>query len=326
MNPSDRQRLILTQAQALGSLDPGGGFDHAVKLLAETPGNIVVAGLGKSGLVGAKTAATMASLGLPAFFVHAADAFHGDLGRFAADDIAVLLSHSGSTREVVDLAQRLRERGTTIVALTSAVESPLATLADAAVAYGPIDEACPLGLAPTTSTTVTLVLGDALSILAAEARGLTETSYWHNHPKGSLGSAGLSCLDPTRYRVGENLALINEATPIRDAFVRSEQEAVPLRRPGAIVVADAEQRLLGLFTDGDLRRALLDAGPSVWEEPIGRHMTRSPRRLHRDERVREAQKIFEQYRIDELPIVDDEQRVLALLDVQDLIALSLPLP
>ncbi|MEM6458818.1 MAG: KpsF/GutQ family sugar-phosphate isomerase [Planctomycetota bacterium] len=323
--PETMRSLIEKQAAALRGLPEIADFDAAVERLATSGGNVLVAGLGKSGLVGAKIAATMASLGLPAFFVHAGEAFHGDLGRFRKDDTALLLSHGGATREVVDLALRLRERGVVLIALTSDAESPLARAADLVLAYGPVEEACGFGLAPTTSTTVMLVLGDTLAGLASQRRGLTPEGYWDNHPHGSLGSGGLSCLEPARYRVGQSLALVPEATPIREAFVVSEEEAAPLRRPGAIVVADEDQRLTGLFTDGDLRRALLAHGPDVWFAPIADHMTRDPRRLEQSQRVREAQALFEAHRIDELPIVDADGRVVGLLDVQDLVAISLPL-
>ncbi|MEM8739339.1 MAG: SIS domain-containing protein [Planctomycetota bacterium] len=317
------RRVLREQSEAVGGVVLGEGFGEVVRRLATARGAVLVSGLGKSGIVGEKIAATLSSLDVPAFFVHSSECFHGDLGRFRAGDVAVLLSNSGATPEVVQLAQLCRARGVGVVALTAEAGSPLGRAADEAVAYGKVAESCAMGLAPTTSTTVQLAVGDAVAVAVSEARGLTEARYGENHPRGSLGMAGLTLAQVVRYKAGQTLALIDPATPIREAFTLSEHEASPMRRPGAIVVADPGQKLVGLFTDGDLRRAFLEHGPGVWEQPIRGHMTHNPTAVRGDQTVKEAIAVIERHRFDELPVVDGEGRAVALLDIQDLMALSL---
>jgi arabinose-5-phosphate isomerase len=315
--------VLRHEAQALLALSLDDAFAQAVDRIAACTGTLAVSGVGKAGIIGQKIAATLSSLGMPAQFLHATECFHGDLGRVRTGDTAILLSNSGTTREVVDLAHVLVARAIPIIAITADAQSPLARAATAALAYGRTPEACHLGLAPTTSTTVMLALGDALAVCAAKTRGLTPEQYWAHHPKGSLGMVGLPVLQAARYRVGKNLAIIEPTTCIRDAFQISETEAAPMRRPGAILIADASQKLLGIFTDGDLRRAFLQHGPAVWTAPIAAHMTAAPRHLLDTDIIQQAVTLFEQHRIDELPVTDANEKVVALLDIQDVVALNL---
>lgn len=329
---STARAVLEAEAEALRAAAAAidSAFDRAADLVracAEQGGTVLVSGLGKSGLVGAKIAATLSSLGVTSHAVHPTEAAHGDLGRFRDRDIALCISHSGETEEVVSLAAILRQDGLPIIAITrrhplspSSLER-LATvvLDDAVVTEAGQSLAMPL-LAPTSSTTVALALGDALALAVAQRMAFTDEQFARRHPGGQLGGLLRPVVELLRFRVGETLALITEHEPVREALEHAEATR---RRPGAMLIVDARTgRLTGIFTDGDLRR-LVRRDPGELSRPIGDVMTKSPRTIPDTALVRDAVAMVREHRQDEIPVVDSGGRPIGLLDVQDLIAMRL---
>lgn len=299
-------------------------FHRAVDLIvscADSGGTVLVTGLGKSGLVGAKIAATLSSLAIPAHSVHPSEAAHGDLGRFRPCDTVICLSFSGETDEVVDLAGILRQDGLPIIAITGGGRvNSLARLATVALELGIEREAgSPAFAAPTASTTASMALGDALALAAARRRKFSDADFAKRHPGGALGGLLRPVVEILRFRVGKNLPVAPRELTVAQALKAAEASG---RRPGAILLVDPAGRLAGLFTDGDLRRLIL-GDPTALNGPISAVMTRSPRTLPDDALVRDAVRMVREFRQDEIPVVDSADRPVGILDVQDLIAMKL---
>ena len=316
------------EAVALGELaarleqDPteAAHWTQAVALIADCQGHVVVSGMGKSGLVGAKISATMSSLGIPSHTVHPADAMHGDLGAIRRDDVVVLLSFSGATREIIELATVLGTDGVKRLGISRSHDSPLGRLCDAHLALGDLDEAGSLSLAPTTSTTVTMACGDALALTVAHQRNFTATDFQQRHPGGSLGAMLRPVEALLRFRVGDNLSTVPPNTPLREALAQSALASdSPIRHAGAVLVVDADGCLIGLFTDGDLRRLVLE-NPDSLDQPVSEVMTANPLTVSADTTVAAARQTVSTHRIDELPVVDANHRPVGLIDIQDLLA------
>jgi arabinose-5-phosphate isomerase len=317
---------VLEQLAAAIAGPMGPGFSKAVGLLESCVsggGSVLISGLGKSGLVGQKISATMSSLGIPAHSVHPSEAAHGDLGRFRASDTVICISHSGETTEVVNLAAILKQDGLPIISITGtpfehAGASSLEQLATVALRLGITREAgAPQYIAPTSSTTATMALGDALALAVARRRNFTDADFARRHPGGSLGGLLRPVTDVMRFVAGKNLPVFPESMSVREALREGEKSG---RRPGAMLLVDpATGRLTGLFTDGDLRRLILKDESSL-DRPIASIMTRSPRTLKHTDLVRDAVTLVREFRADELPVVDDANRPVGILDVQDLIA------
>lgn len=314
--------------------DGAGDFSRAVDLIERATragGTVLVSGLGKSGLVGQKIAATMASLGIPAHAVHPTEAAHGDLGRFRGSDIAICISHSGETEEVVALAAILKQDGIPIIAITrgrspdSDQESSLqrlaaATLAELVDAEAARDYEGQTLVAPTSSTTVTLALGDALALAVARRRSFTDKDFQRRHPGGTLGGLLRPVVELLRFRAGENLPLIAPDETITAAL---EHAAQIERRPGAMLIVDGSTgKLAGIFTDSDLRR-LVRRDRAALDRPIAEAMTASPRSLRDTALARDAVNMIREHRQDEIPVIDSAGAPVGLLDVQDLIAMKL---
>ena len=320
------RRALDAEAAAISAVDLDGGFDRAVDLVlgcgGEDGGSLVVSGLGKSGLIGRKLAATFASTGTPAHFLHPVEAMHGDLGRVRRRDVVLLLSNTGNTEEVVALAALLRQDGVSTIAICGNASSELGRLATACLCIGDVTEACPHNLAPTASTAAMLALGDALALCASSERGFDPDAFSRFHPGGGLGRQLLPVAQAMRFRIGENLDATPANATLRAAYQRAEQTARSkgLRRAGALLVVDPTGRLAGIFTDGDLRRQVFH-GLSL-DAPVAEAMTRNPTTLPHDAPVRDAVRIVRERRIDEVPVIDDEGRPVGLIDVQDLVALK----
>lgn len=304
----------------------GAEFERAVDLIvtcAESGGSVLVSGLGKSGLVGSKIAATLSSLGITAHGVHPSEAAHGDLGRFRRQDTVICLSKSGETDEVVSLAATLRQDGLPIIAITAGPAgepSSLERLATVGLRI-PLEQEAggPRFVAPTSSTTATMALGDALALAAARRRDFSDADFRRRHPGGSLGGLMRPVVELLRFRAGENLPLVREGATVGEALRGADRTG---RRPGALVVVDASGRLTGIFTDGDLRRLVLRDASGL-EKPIESVMTRSPRSLASDALVRDAVNMVREFRQDEIPVVGASGEPVGVLDVQDLIAMKL---
>lgn len=287
----------------------------------EHGGSVLVAGVGKSGLIGRKISATLASLGVPSHDIHPTEAMHGDLGRISPHDVVLALSFSGETEELVTLASVLKQDGIPILSITGGTRGAgggaLARLATVALYLGPINEASDLALAPTCSTTATLALGDALALTLARRQAFTADDFARRHPGGSLGGLLRPVLDILRFRVGENLPVVPESMTVADALREADSGG---RRPGALLITSENGAVSGIFTDGDLRRLVM-RGAGELKQNIGSVMTRSPRTLPSTALVRDAVRMVREFRQDEIPVVDEAGAPVGLLDVQDLIAL-----
>ncbi|MEM7682985.1 MAG: KpsF/GutQ family sugar-phosphate isomerase [Planctomycetota bacterium] len=302
-------------------------FGRAVELVGrvtQDAGALVVAGLGKSGLVGAKLSATFASTGTPSHFLHPVEAMHGDLGRVRKNDVLLALSYSGETEELVALVDVLAQDAVPTLAIVGPLNSRLGRSAAAALSVGDVAEACPHNLAPTASTTAMLALGDALALAVMDRRGFSADDFAKRHPGGGLGRLLRPVTDAMRFRVGENLTPAPLGATVEQAFRDAGRAAedAGLRRPGAVLVVNAQGKLAGLATDGDLRRALLETGPVAWTGPIDAIMTPGPSTLSDTALVRDAVHLVRTKRFDEAPVVDDQGKPVGLIDVQDLAALK----
>ena len=285
-------------------------FAEAARLILSCQGRVVVTGMGKAWLIGQKISATLASTGTPSHAMHAAEALHGDLGRVVRGDIALVISNSGQTRESVELLTPLKALAVPVIAMTGAPDSPLGRNADVVLNLGRLDEACPLNLAPSTTTTAMLALGDALALTVLKGRGFEKEDYAFFHPGGSLGRSLMKVEEIMRQ--GTRLAVISEAEPLREALVRVTQA-----QAGAIVCVDGAGKLSGIFTDGDLRRALI-RGVDVGE-PMQRLMTANPLTIQTGELAGAAIAIL-RGKHNQLPVVDADGHPVGIVDIQDLVA------
>lgn len=295
-------------------------WTDALDLLEACKGHVVFSGMGKSGLIGAKLSATFSSIGQPSHVVHPSEAVHGDLGSIRRDDIVVLMSFSGTTEEVVNLAAILKTDDIPTIGISKDAGTPLAKLCTAHISIGSLAEACPLNLAPTASTTATLAIGDALGLALSRRKNFTADDFHKHHPGGMLGIGLRSVTEITRFKVGENLPTVHHETEVSEALNQAKATEGN-RRAGAILLVDDDGKLSGIFTDGDLRRLLLEHDAPLREQ-IGSVATLNPMRLNTSSLVRDAKQMFTEHRIDEIPIVDDDNYPVALIDVQDLIALK----
>ena len=278
------------------------------------PGRLVVTGVGKAGHVARKLSATFASTGTPSFFMHPTEARHGDLGMVQETDVVLAISNSGSSEEIVALLPSLKHIGCTLLAMVGRVDSPLGRHADHVLSIGKVIEACALGLAPSTSTTALLALGDALALTVQRLRALTPEQYARYHPGGALGRKLMTCSEAMRS--GSRVATVSPDTPVVAAL-----RAITSSRAGSALVIDGQRRLLGIFTDGDLRRALAstdDAG-ALLNSPVQALATMPCRSIAGSALLQAALHLCSEKKINELPVVDEHDQLIGLLDVQDLI-------
>ncbi len=294
-------------------------FSSAIDLIFRCKGRIVVTGMGKAGIIAQKISSTLSSIGTASFFLHPAEAMHGDLGRVTRYDVVLVLSNSGETEEVKRLLHPVRKIGAKVISITGRKNSTLAKASDIVLNMGPIKEACPLGLAPTTSTTVMLALGDALALAVLQRRGLRKeeyaVEYARYHPGGTLRRKLMDVEE--LMRTGRTNPTVRPNTKVKDALL-----AITEARAGAVTVIDARGRLAGIFTDGDLRRQLA-SNPDLMETSVRRVMTRQPLTIKKGRPAAEALRILKENKIDELPVVDQHNKVVGLIDVQDLLAAGL---
>jgi arabinose-5-phosphate isomerase len=306
--------VVAAEALALGRLVLGASFATAVEWILACKGRVVVTGMGKPGFIAQKISATLASTGTPSHYLHPAEAAHGDLGRVAGEDVVFALSNSGETEELLRLLPALKKIGARVVALTRDRASPLARGADLVVTIGDIEEACPMGLAPTASTAALLALGDALAMTVLKNRPFDRDEYALYHPGGKLGRGLMKVREVMRS--GEANPLVPATASLADAVATMTKTP---GRPGACTVVDAAGRLVGVFTDGDLRR-IVERGAVRFEARITSVMSRNPRTVRPEALVADAARVLRQARIDQVPVVDAEGRPVGLLDVQDLLA------
>jgi arabinose-5-phosphate isomerase len=289
-------------------------FNRAIEVLLDRlrrGGKVVVSGIGKNLPIGRKIAATMTSTGCPAVFLHPAEAMHGDLGILQKNDVLLALSYSGETEELVQLLPLIKRAGVPIIALVGSEETALARDSDIVIRVAVEREACPFNMAPTASTTATLAVGDALAMVLLEARGFRKEDFAKLHPGGAIGRTLLLRISDIM-RKGDRLATVRAGATVKDAVL-----AMTSARSGSVAITDEAGRLLGVFTDGDLRRHITDAR-QILDRPVDEVMTRNPVSLRYDHLAADAVAIFEERNIDDLIIVDEEHRVVGLVDIQDL--------
>lgn len=312
------KEVLEIEAQAVKSLKGrlGKNFTKAVELILKCKGRAVVSGMGKTGIIAQKFSATLASTGTPSLFLHTAEAIHGDLGKVTADDIVIILSNSGSTEEMKQLLPILKKIGSPIISLTGNTKSILAKYSDVVLDVSVKKEACPLGLAPTASTTASLALADALAVCLLERKSFKEKDFAFFHPGGALGRRLLLTVEDIM-RSGQANAIVGENKKVSQALF-----AITRARAGSAIVVDKQGRLKGIFTDGDLRRHL-ESDKDIANRRISQVMTRNPAVVNKDMLAAEAMRILQAKRIDEVPVVDKNMRPQGLLDVQDLLKAGL---
>jgi arabinose-5-phosphate isomerase len=286
-------------------------FTHAVQIILACHGRIVVSGIGKSGHIARKIASTLASTGTPAFFVHPAEASHGDLGMVAREDAFIALSNSGESAELLAIIPVLKRQGAKLISMTGNEDSTLAREADVHLYAGAEKEACPLNLAPTASTTAALALGDALAVALMQARGFTRDQFARSHPGGALGRKLLTHVRDVM-RTGEDAARIDADAMTMQAVVEMSRG-----RMGMTAVVDKNGRVTGIFTDGDLRRAL-ERGTDLHRTPVSAAMTKNPRTISADKLAAEAVEIMERNKVNQILVVDGDRQLLGALNMHDL--------
>jgi len=294
----------------------GGSFQRAVDVIFACTGRVIVTGIGKAGLIGQKISATLASTGTPSYSIHPVEAVHGDLGRIVEGDVVLALSNSGET-EVVELLPTVKRMGATIIAVTGDPASRLAKHADVVLDIGRIEEPCPLRLAPSASTTAMLALGDALALTVARRRKFDKEQYALYHPGGEIGR-NLLRVEEVMRRL-DQCAYVRAGATVIEALERIDRTP---GRAGAVCVTDDAGRLVGIFTDGDLRRRVRQ-DTTFLKGSMSAVMTRNPKSIKSGGLAHEAANILKKHKIDELPVVDDDGKLCGVVDIQDLLAVGL---
>ena len=319
---SERQKKVSEQVkevlkiEAQGIMDlvdrVGPEFEEAVRMILRSKGRVILTGMGKSGLVGRKISATLNSTGTPSFFMHPAEAIHGDLGMVTRDDVILSISNSGHTQEINKLLPIIKKMGAKIISFTGGLESPMARISDVVIDVGVEREACPMGLAPTASTTAVLAMGDALAVVLINLRRFSQKDYKMFHPGGSLGERLATKVKEVMF-TDDNMPAVCLGSSVSDAIMEMDSKGI-----GATVVVDGDRRLAGILTDGDLRRALISHKDirSLRVEDI---MTPSPRTIDENLSAAEALGIMELYGITHLVILDREKRLQGVIHLHDLL-------
>jgi arabinose-5-phosphate isomerase len=309
------RRVLNVEQQSLGDLASrlDAGFAAACRVMLACKGRVVCTGMGKSGHIANKIAATLASTGTPAFFVHPGEASHGDLGMILDNDVVLALSNSGESDEINMIMPVLKRQGNAIISMTGKPQSRLAQFSDVHLDISVAEEACPLGLAPTSSTTVSLALGDALAVALLEARGFSSEDFARSHPAGSLGRRLLVRIEDLMHQ-GDDLPTVPGSASVTEALLEMSQ-----KRLGMTAIVGAEQQLLGVFTDGDLRRAVNKGPLDLNQTPVSELMAKHPKTVQAGHLAVEAAHLLERYQINGLLVVDAQNRLVGALNIHDLL-------
>ena len=323
MNPKQVRKFALEildiEASAIQNLRKkiGPDFQKAVQIISSCKGRVILTGMGKPGFIARKIAATMSSTGTPSFFMHPAEAVHGDLGMITVQDVVIAISQSGESMEIVNLLPVLKKFGVPLIAMTSRITSTLAKNATIVLDLGVTKEACPLNLAPSASTTASLALGDALALCLSKKKKFRSEDFAVFHPGGNLGRRLMRVKEIMR--TGNKNPIVKKGTSVEQALLK-----ITSARAGSCTIIDSKGRIVGIFTDGDLRRHLRSysqktGGRDILKVAVENLGTINPKFIHQDKLVEEAYHILKTSKIDELPVVDDRARVVGLLDVQDIL-------
>ena len=314
------RQVIDSESKAIKGLAEvvGPDFERAAEMIYNCSGSAIVSGIGKAGIIGRKISATLASTGTPSHFLHPAEAVHGDLGRLRKEDIILVLSYGGETEEVVRLINLVKQSQIPLIAITGENDSTLAKYSDVVLCMGKLTEACPLGIAPSVSTTCMLALGDALALTVMKARNFSVEDFARFHPGGSLGTKLMTVEQSMMFRPGEKLPLAAGS----DTIGKILKNTSDVKRHGAIMVVDKQGKLAGIITDGDIRRLMTKDGPAGVDMKASDVMTKICKRVRLVALAAEATAIFHKHRIDELPVVDADDKPVGLIDVQDIVTIK----
>ena len=306
--------VIVIEAQAIKHLAKriDKNFLKAVELIMKCKGRVIVTGMGKTGIIGRKIASTLSSTGTPSMWMHSAEAVHGDLGQVTRNDVLIVISNSGETEETKQLLPLIKKIGSKIIAMTGNIKSTLAKYSDVVLDVSVKKEACPLGLSPMASTTTTLVMGDALAACLIVSKGFRKEDFAFYHPAGMLGKKLLLKVEDIM-RIGTHYAKVKETMPVQNVLL-----AITKSRCGSACVVNGRQTIVGIFTDGDLRRHI-ETDPHLLKRPVREVMTKNPSTISSQQLAVEALRILQEKKIDELPVVDKKKRLVGLLDIQDLL-------
>lgn len=318
MSLAQAKKLILAEAEAISSLAKklDKNFEKALDLIVASKGRLIVSGMGKTGIVGRKIAATLSSTGTPSVFMHSAEAVHGDLGQVTKDDVVIVISTSGQTEETVRLAPLLKKIGVKTIAMTGNPKSALAKSCDVVLDVGVKSEGCPLGVAPMASTTATLVMGDALAACLIIRKKFRKEDFAFYHPGGALGRQLYLKVEDIM-RGGKQYPCVKQEASVKNVLV-----AITKARCGSACVVDRQGKLVGILTDGDIRRHL-GSGDIFLSQKVKEVMTKTPTTIEKSKLAVEAFHLLKEKKIDELPVVDEADRSVGLLDIQDLLKAGL---
>ena len=314
------RRVIEAEAEAISSITPivDASFAKAAEMIYNCSGSCIVSGIGKAGIIGQKISATLASTGTPSHFLHPAEAVHGDLGRLRNNDIVIVLSFRGETDEVIRLINLVKQSEIKLIAITGDRDSTLSKHADVVLCMGKMSEVCPLGVAPSVSTTCMLAIGDALAFTVMKARNFSVEDYVRFHPGGSLGAELMTVEQSMMFKPGEKLPIAEVTDTIRELLGKTSD----VKRHGAVMIVNKDGKLDGIVTDADLRRLITKEGHHAFEFKAGDVMTTNCKKVRADALAAEAAAIFHKYRIDELPVVDGDNRPVGVIDVQDIVTIK----
>jgi arabinose-5-phosphate isomerase len=314
------RKVIEAEAEAISSITPivDASFAKAAEMIYNCSGSCIVSGIGKAGIIGQKISATMASTGTPSHFLHPVEAVHGDLGRLRKNDIVIVLSFRGETDEIIRLINLVKQLEIKLIAITGDRDSTLGKHADVVLCMGKMSEVCPLGVAPSVSTTCMLAIGDALAFTIMKARNFSVEDYVRFHPGGSLGAELMTVEQSMMFKPDEKLPIAESTDTIRELLEKTSD----VKRHGAVMIVNEDGKLDGIVTDADLRRLMTKKGQSAFELKAGDVMTTNCKKVRADALAAEATAIFHKYRIDELPVVDGDDRPVGVIDVQDIVTIK----
>jgi arabinose-5-phosphate isomerase len=309
------KRVLKIEADAVSALigKLNSDFEKAIEIIYNSKGRVVVTGMGKSGLVGKKIAATLASTGTPAFFLHPAEASHGDLGMVTSDDVIIAISNSGETDELINLIPFLKRFNVSLISMTGNPDSTLSKAAEVTLDVSVKEEACPMGVVPTASTTATLAMGDALAVALLIKRGFKEEDFAFFHPGGSLGKK-LFIKVKDLMHTGDALPFVSPDMPMIKATVE-----ISSKRLGVTIVAGSDKRILGIITDGDLRRGIEKWGKAFFDMNAGEVMTKNPKTISEDELAVKALSIMERHSITSIVVPDDNGKAVGIIHLHDIL-------
>lgn len=309
------KKVLQTEADAVsGLIDKlNSDFERAIDIIFTSSGKIIITGMGKSGLIGKKIAATLASTGTPAFFLHPAEASHGDLGMVTSNDVVIAISNSGETEELTELIPFLKRFNVSLISLTGNLQSTLSKASDVRLDVSVKEEACPLGFVPTASTTASLAMGDALAVALLIKRGLKEEDFACFHPSGSIGKKLLIKV--------KDLMLVADALPVISPQTHMTEAVMEIssKRLGMTIITDSDQKILGIITDGDVRRGIEKWGKSLFDMKSEEVMTRNPKFIHEEELAAKALSVMEEHSITSLIVPDDEGRAKGIIHLHDIL-------